>query len=197
MIEGEASIQYPITRIFYRPLSTRIAALLSPTGISPIAVTWISTALAFTGAGLLGMRLYVAGAVVTFVAAIADCADGDLARATGRSSSEGAFLDSVMDRWTDAALVLGLIYSDVDAFAEIGALALTASLLTSYTRARAQGLGVDCPEGIGGRDARILALVVSILVGQIWWGLLVVAVTGFITSIQRGYLGAKRLSARD
>lgn len=168
--------------------------MLAPTGVSPMAVTWISTAAALAGAVFLGFRFYVAGAIVTFVAAIADCADGDLARVTGRSSATGAFMDSVMDRWTDAALILGIVYSDINAYAEIGGLALTASLLTSYTRARAQGLGTDCPEGIGGRDARILILIVSVLAGVIWWGLLLVAVTGFITSIQRAVLAARRLS---
>ena len=146
---------------------------------------------------MLGGRFYIAGALVTFVAELADCADGDLARATGRASAVGAFMDSVLDRWTDAALILGLIYSDIDAYGAIGALALTASLLTSYTRARAQGLGTDCPEGIGGRDVRILILVVSILAGLIWWGLLLVTIAGYITSLQRGYLAAKRLAAGD
>ena len=163
------------------------------TPISPTAVTWISAAAALSGAGLLAARYYVAGALVTFAAVIADCADGDLARATGRSSRSGAFLDSVLDRWTDAALVIGLMYSDLDAFGGVGVLALTASLLTSYTRARAQSLGVDCPEGIGGRDTRILIMVIGALVGLIWWALALVALTGFVTSIQRGYLAAKRL----
>lgn len=160
-----------------------------------MAVTWISTLAAFAGAGLLAGRYYIAGAVVTFVAAIADCADGDLARETGRASTTGAFIDSVMDRWTDAALILGIVYSDIDAYAAIGGLALTASLLTSYTRARAQGLGTDCPEGIGGRDSRMLILIIAVLAGVIWWGLLLVTVAGFITSIQRAVLAARRLSA--
>jgi phosphatidylglycerophosphate synthase len=193
----EAAIQYPITHYVYRPLSTRIANALAPTGISAMTVTWISTFLALTGAGLLAGRLYVAGAIVTFVAVIADCADGDLARATGSASATGAFVDSVMDRWTDAALILGIVYSDLDAYAAIGGLALTASLLTSYTRARAQGLGTDCPEGFGARDSRILILIVSVLAGYIWWGLLLVSVVGFVTSIQRAVLGARRLSAGD
>lgn len=195
--DQEAVIQYPITRLVYRPLSTRIATLLASTSISPMAVTWISAAAAVAGAGLLAGRYYVAGAIVTFAAVIADCADGDLARATGRSSTVGAFLDSVLDRWTDAALVIGLMYSDLDAYGGVGVLALAASLLTSYTRARAQSLGVDCPEGIGGRDARILILVIGALVGAIWWALALVAVTGFVTSVQRAYLGARRLGEQS
>ena len=189
----EADIQYQVTRLLYRPLSTRLAGLLSSTSVSPTTVTWISAAAALAGAGLFAAGYYVVGAIVTFVAMIADCADGDLARATGRSSTVGAFLDSVLDRWTDAALIIGLMYSDLEAFGGVGVLALTASLLTSYTRARAQSLGVDCPEGIGGRDSRILILVIGALVGAVWWALALVAITGFLTSVQRGYLAAKRL----
>jgi CDP-diacylglycerol---glycerol-3-phosphate 3-phosphatidyltransferase len=184
-----------VTRLLYRPLSTRVASVLASTGISPLAVTWISAGLALAGAILLGMGQYVLGALLTFVAVIGDCADGDLARATGRSSKAGAFLDSVLDRWTDAALILGLMYSNIEEFGGIGAIALTASLLTSYTRARAQSLGVDCPEGLGGRDSRILILVVAALTGYIWWGLLIVAAVGLVTSVQRAIIATGRLDA--
>ncbi|MFN2587051.1 MAG: CDP-alcohol phosphatidyltransferase family protein [Actinomycetota bacterium] len=184
-----------MTQFLYRPISTRVANVLARTRISPLAVTWTGAAVALAGAVLLAGGYYVAGAAVTLAAVIVDCVDGDLARATDRSSTVGAFLDSVLDRWMDAALVLGLVYSDVDDLAVVGGLALTASLLTSYTRARAQSLGADCPEGIGGRDSRILILVVAAVAGMAWWGLLLVAVTGFVTSIQRAALAAKRLGS--
>ncbi|MDQ3914229.1 MAG: CDP-alcohol phosphatidyltransferase family protein [Actinomycetota bacterium] len=185
-----------MTQFLYRPISTRIASLLARTGVSPLTVTWVGVAVALLAAVLLGGGYYVAGAAAALVAEIVDCVDGDLARATDRSSTVGAFLDSVLDRWMDAALILGLTYSDLDSLAAVGGLALTASLLTSYTRARAQSLGVDCPEGIGARDSRLLILIVSALAGVAWWGLLLIAVTGFVTSIQRAVIGARRLGAR-
>ncbi len=185
-----------MTQFLYRPISTRVASVLARTRVSPLTVTWVGAAVALGGAALLAGGYYVAGAVVTLAAVIVDCVDGDLARATDRSSTVGAFLDSVLDRWMDAALILGLAYSDLDGLAVVAGLALTASLLTSYTRARAQSLGVDCPEGIGGRDSRILILVISAVAGLVWWGLLLVAATGFVTSVQRAAIGAKRLSAR-
>jgi CDP-diacylglycerol--glycerol-3-phosphate 3-phosphatidyltransferase len=186
-----------VTQFLYRPLSTRLASVLARTGVSPTTVSWVGAAIALGGAALLAAGYYVAGAVVTLASVIVDCVDGDLARATGRSSPVGAFLDSVLDRWMDAALILGLTYSNLDDYAVVGGLALTASFVTSYTRARAQSLGVDCPEGIGGRDSRILILVLAALTGLIWWGLVLVAVTGFATSVQRLVIGARRLSARD
>lgn len=182
-----------MTRFLYRPISTRIAALLAGSRISPLSVTWVATAIALVGALLLAQGLYVAGALLTLVSAIADCVDGDLARATDRSSRLGAFLDSILDRWTDASLILGLAYSDLKSFGGIAGLALTGSFLTSYTRARAQSLNVDCPDGLGARDSRILILVVATLVGEVWWGLLIVSVGGFATSIQRALVAARQL----
>ncbi|CAN5654630.1 CDP-alcohol phosphatidyltransferase family protein [soil metagenome] len=178
-------LRYPVTRLFYRRLSAPMAVLLARTPVTPIQVTWVSAAFAVAGAAAFALSEYTLGAILTFIGAITDCADGDLARMTGRTSSWGAFLDSVLDRWTDAAMILGLAFSDPDDLAAIGGLALTGSLLTSYTRARAQSLGVDCPDGIGGRDARILILVVAALLGQVFAGLLVVTITSAVTAVHR------------
>lgn len=185
-----------MTQFLYRPVSTRVAAVLARTGVSPTTVSWVGVGVALAGAALLAAGSYVAGALVTLASVIVDCVDGDLARATDRSSTVGAFLDSVLDRWMDAALILGLAYSDVEEYAVVGGLALTASFVTSYTRARAQSLGVDCPEGIGGRDSRILILVLAALSGLVWWGLALVAATGFVTSVQRAVIAARRLRAQ-
>lgn len=190
-------IRYPITRYLYRPLSSRIAAALAGTSITPVQVTWFSAAVTLAGAVAFGFGALIAGALLTFLGIIMDCADGDLARLTSRTSRSGAFLDSVLDRWTDAALILGLGFSDIDNLAPVAALALVASLLTSYTRARAQSLGTDCPEGIGGRDARILVLIVAALSGQVLAGLIAVAAIGTITSIHRTVAAAKALERQD
>jgi phosphatidylglycerophosphate synthase len=117
--------------------------------------------------------------------------DGDVARATGGSSKFGAFLDSTLDRIGEGALFAGLaayyfarahggalwIEGDVDASARWGdpegrtmaflSLAtLILSFMVSYTRARAEGLGLDCKVGIMERPERILLLLVGTLLGQ-------------------------------
>jgi phosphatidylglycerophosphate synthase len=193
----DLDLRYPVTRYLYRPLSIPTASVLARTPISPLTVTWVSAALAVGGAIAFGLRAYVLGAILTFVGVVADCADGDLARMTGRTSRSGAFLDSVLDRWTDAAMVLGLGLSDVDRYLTAAGFALVGSLLTSYARARAQSLGVDAPDGIGGRDLRILILIVAALWGNITAGLVAVAVAGGITSIQRTIAGARGLHRLD
>lgn len=193
----QIDLRYPITRYLYRPLSTRMAGALAGTAVTPVQVTWVSAVIALTGAVAFAWGAYVVGAALTFVGVITDCVDGDLARLTGRTSKTGAFLDSVLDRWTDAALILGLGFSDPDRLAPVAGLALVASLLTSYTRARAQSLGTDCPEGIGGRDARILVLIVAALAGQVLVGLIVVAVLGAVTSVHRTVVAARSLHRLD
>jgi phosphatidylglycerophosphate synthase len=186
-------LRYPVTRYLYRPLSSRAAALLAPTFVTPIQVTWASALLFVAGAIAFGAGNYVLGAVITLVGEITDCVDGDLARITRRTSRWGAFLDSVLDRWTDAALILGLGYSDMDTLGAAAGFALTASFLTSYTRARAQSLGVDCPDGIGGRDARILVLVLAALLNFVLAGLITIIALGVITSIHRMIVAGREM----
>lgn len=193
----QIDIRYPVTRYLYRPLSTRMAAALAGTKVTPLQVTWLSAVIAIVAAVAFALGAYVAGAVLTFVSVITDCVDGDLARLTSRSSKSGAFLDSVLDRWTDAALIIGIGFSNPARFAAVAAFALVASLLTSYTRARAQSLGTDCPEGVGGRDARLLVLIVAALVGQMFAGLIVVAILGTITSVHRTAAAARSLERMD
>jgi phosphatidylglycerophosphate synthase len=191
------SWNYPLTRYVYRPISVPVAGLVARTGITPTQVSILSGAFALGGGAAFGARAYVLGVVLTLIGSITDCVDGDLARLTGRSSRAGAFLDSVLDRWTDAALVIGLGVSDLDRFAVAAMLALTGGFVTSYTRARAQSLGVDCPEGLATRDVRMLILMVAALTGLILPGLLSVAVLGAITSVHRMISALRALTLRD
>jgi phosphatidylglycerophosphate synthase len=178
-------LNYPLTRYVYRPVSRPLASVLARTFVTPIQLTWVSTVFAAAGGVAFGFRAYVFGVVLTLIGQIADCADGDLARVTKRTSRTGAFLDSVLDRWTDAALIVGLGFSNPQRYGTAAALALIGSFLTSYARARAQSLGADCPEGIATRDVRMLILMVVALFDLILIGLWTVAVAGFITSIHR------------
>lgn len=190
-------LRYPVSRYIYRPLSQRAASALSGTPVTPLQITLISGALTVGGGVAFGFGAYIAGALLILVGVITDCVDGDLARLTNRTSRAGAFLDSVLDRWTDAALIVGLAFSDLDRYAAIGALALAATMLVSYTRARAQSLGVDCPDGIGARDTRILILVLAALFGKIALGLWLVLVAGAITTLQRMWIAGRALHAAD
>jgi phosphatidylglycerophosphate synthase len=193
----DVSLRYLVTRWLYRPLSLPAARALAHTSVTPVQVTWVSAALSLIAAVAFARAEYVAGAVLAFVGVIADCVDSDLARISGRTSRWGAFLDSVLDRWIDSALILGLGWSDPGALGKVAALALVGSLLTSYTRARAQSLGVDCPDGIGGRDSRLLVLVIGPFLGFVFAALALVAFLGWFTSVHRLVLAGRRLRHLD
>lgn len=186
-------IKYPLTRYVYRPLSIPLADMLAKTRVTPTQVTYFSAALSFGGGAAFAGRLYVLGALLTLLGSITDCVDGDLARASGRTSPSGSYLDHVFDRWTDAALILGLTYSNLDALATAGFLALLGTFMTSYARTKAQAVGTDCEVGVAGRDARMLILVVAGVTGFIATGLWVVAVLGLFTAVQRMAWTIKRL----
>ena len=190
-------LNYPLTRYVYRPVSRPLAALLARSAVTPIQVSWLSAV--FTGAGGVAFArgAYVAGVLLVLVGQVTDCVDGDLARVTGRTSRSGAYLDSVLDRWTDAALVIGLAFSDLERYAAAATFALVGSSLTSYTRARAQSLGTDCPDGIATRDARLLILMVVPLFDLVLPGLWLVAALGVVTSVHRMWWSMRSLDTFD
>ena len=190
-------LNYPLTRYVYRPVSRPLAGVLAHTAVTPIQVSWLSAVFALAGGLAFARASYTLGVVLVLVGQVTDCIDGDLARITNRTSRSGAYLDSVLDRWTDAALIIGLGFSDLERFAAPAAFALVGASLTSYTRARAQSLGTDCPDGIATRDARLLILMVAPLFGAVAPGLWLVAALGLVTSIHRMWWSMRSLHRFD
>ena len=80
-------------------------------GLTPDALTLIGFGITVVGAVLLGQQLWLAGGIVVFVGGVFDMFDGTLARATGKVSKLGAFMDSVFDRWGEAIVYLGIVGS--------------------------------------------------------------------------------------
>ena len=172
-------------------------ALLARTRLSPNALTLIGFAVTLGVAWVLSTgRFFLGGFLVLFSGAF-DFLDGALARATGRSTKFGAFLDSTLDRFSDAALFLGLLayYASLGAhYQEIVLLgaALTGSLATSYARARAEGLGLKDEVGFFTRTERIILLAIGLLIGH-WHSyamvvvLWIIAVLSNLTALQRIY----------
>jgi CDP-diacylglycerol--glycerol-3-phosphate 3-phosphatidyltransferase len=178
-------VGYLLTRYAYRPISVPVATGLARTSITPNQVTYASAALSFGGGLAFSRRWNGPGAALTLLGSFTDCVDGDLARILGKTSKAGSYLDHVFDRWTDAALIVGLTFSDLSDLAPVGFAALVGTFMTSYTRTKAQALGTDCQVGIGSRDTRMLILVVAGGMGRPAVGLGAVAALGLTTAVQR------------
>lgn len=172
-------------RHLLHPLVRWVSAL----GVSPDAVTvlgWaISTASAvFFAAG----EVRLAGALM-LAGGLFDALDGAIARQTGRTSDFGAFLDSTLDRLSESAILVGFVFffaaSGRPAGALVAGAAMTFSLLTSYTRARAEVLGYDCNVGVMGRAGRVAILGAGSVAGAPLAAAAIVAAGAAVTSVQR------------
>ncbi|WP_055482055.1 phosphatidylinositol phosphate synthase [Sphaerimonospora mesophila] len=155
-----------------RPAVTRVLTplgrALANRGVSPDVITTIGTlgvvisALVFYPAG----HLFAGSLAITFFV-LADLLDGVLARMTGKPSRWGAFLDSTLDRFGDAAIFSGLIMHFVlkdepeIVLAAVALFCLVAGALVSYAKARAEGLGMEANVGIAERGERIAVILVA------------------------------------
>jgi CDP-diacylglycerol--glycerol-3-phosphate 3-phosphatidyltransferase len=150
------------------PLARGLAGM----GISANAVTVAGGVLSIIGAGLLAAGMPLAALLVLLIGTIADTLDGQIAKASGGGTRLGAFLDSTVDRVADGALFVGAAASGANLGQPLllwsSLVALVASFLVSYVRAKAESLGVSASVGPTPREARI----VIFLIGLAAWALL-------------------------
>ncbi|WP_246589283.1 CDP-alcohol phosphatidyltransferase family protein [Methanofollis formosanus] len=166
---------------------SRAAAVLGRTGVTPNALTAMGLLITAVAAGLIASgRLISAGLVLAF-GGLFDALDGAVARANGQASRFGAFFDSVLDRYAEALLFGGLfLYFSGDQTARaLTFAALVGSLMVSYTRARAEGLGAECKTGLFTRIERMLVLILGLLTGFLVPALWILAVLTNLTAVQR------------
>lgn len=150
-----------------------VVSLLESLGVTPTQVTLFGLMLHVLSAILIGAGLTLAGGLVLLLAAACDGMDGQLARRTGRVTRFGAFLDSSIDRIDETVVLAGVAtYFLVRGgtanlvWAVVVIVALGGSLITSYTRARAEGLGLECKVGAFERPERVLVTVLGLLLGH-------------------------------
>ncbi|MDY6911307.1 MAG: CDP-alcohol phosphatidyltransferase family protein [Chloroflexota bacterium] len=154
-----------------RLLSEPFVRVLAKIGISPNALTVIGFFLnVFTGWMLATGHLFAGGFLVLFSGWF-DMLDGAMARLLGKPTRFGALLDSAIDRLSEAALFLGLIlfYADRGDTLEIALafVAIIGSIMVSYTRARAEGLGLKCEVGLLARPERVALLALGLLLTEV------------------------------
>jgi len=173
--------------------------LLARTSITPSAITWFGFLLAVGDAALIiAGHLFAAGFVVLF-AGFFDMLDGALARHTNQTTRFGAVLDSILDRLSEAVLLLGilvlfLLVEELSVLFTLLAkewsillvcLALSGSLLVSYIRARAEALGLECQVGLFTRTERVIVLALGLWLNQVVIALAIIVVFSFFTIGQR------------
>jgi phosphatidylinositol phosphate synthase len=148
-------------RPYLTRLLTPVAEALARTPVTPNAITITGTCGMVAGAlWLFPTGHLFAGTMVCTFFVLADMLDGVLARIKGTSGARGAFLDSTLDRVSDAAVFAGLaiwlVRTGQGTLAVVALFCLVAGLLVSYAKARAEGLGIRCDVGIAERTERLL-----------------------------------------
>jgi CDP-diacylglycerol--glycerol-3-phosphate 3-phosphatidyltransferase len=155
----------PIETGYYKILESRIVPKLIYWRLTPNHLTFGGLLISML-AGLSFVYSPLLGGVLTLLTGLLDTLDGSLARATGQSKKFGAFLDSVLDRYTELLIYLGIWFYFYRNHAStlyilLILLILFGSLMVSYTRARAEGLGERCLVGVFQRGERIILLGVA------------------------------------
>jgi CDP-diacylglycerol--glycerol-3-phosphate 3-phosphatidyltransferase len=165
------------------------ARAISRAGVSPNLLTTLGLAVNVVAALLVSQGHFGSGGLVALVASLFDALDGALARSSGKGSPFGAFLDSTLDRFSEAVVYLGLLlhYAQDGHQMELALVYVTVvgSLMVSYARARAEGLGLQCKVGLLTRPERVCLLVAGLVLGIMPWMLWVLAVLTNVTVVQR------------
>ena len=198
-----------------QPTMTRLGTSFASTGLSANFWTGVGLAIsiaagvAYASPAFIDIDRYVAaviGSVLLLISGFFDIVDGSVARVTKRASKKGAFLDSSFDKISEVIIFAGIAFGGLaDPFWCLVALGI--SILVSYTRARAESLGVELKGiGIGERAERMLILAIigmiplhlipdSMIQTGMYWAVIIVAIVAGITLIQRIAATAKKLSS--
>lgn len=185
--QARLRLRAAVRRWFEQPVTNVLIRL----GIPATAVTLFGLALAFVTAYFASVGEFLIAGLISIPAAVSDMFDGAIARAKGEASDRGALTDSVIDRISEAAILLGLaIYwlSDAgrhDLGVALCFVAVVGSIMVSYIRARAEGLGYSGTSGFLTRPERIVITTISLLISQPLIGIWILAIGTPISAAYR------------
>lgn len=178
-----------------RRITEPLKTALVKSRLKPNTLTWLALVISLIAAGTIATNHLIIGGFLVLLSGFFDILDGMLARLSNQVTRFGALLDSSFDRISDAVLLLGILVLYLTSggiIIEIVLifLALVSAFLTSYVRARAEGLGIDCPVGLFTRAERVIILALGLFLHQVYKfsisiALLVLVVLGFVTVVQR------------
>jgi CDP-diacylglycerol---glycerol-3-phosphate 3-phosphatidyltransferase len=181
-----------LTRSIGRYLSwplDRMAALLAPTGIPPNVITWSALVLNLWAGILFAAGRFASAGGMMILAGLCDLLDGPVARLQNRVSIFGGFLDSILDRYADLILFLGLLvyYVRVNRFlyAVLVGAAMAGAVMVSYAKARAESLVPVSEVGFWERPERLVLMILGALVNRMPFALWILAIGPNITVIHR------------
>lgn len=167
----------------------RLAGLVAPTGIPPNFITWAALCLNLWAGILFSQGRFAAGGGMMIAAGICDLLDGPVARLQNRVSIFGGFLDSILDRYADLILFLGLLvyYASVNRFiyAFLAGAAMAGAVMVSYAKARAESLVPNEDVGFWDRPERLVLMILGALANRMPPVLWILAIGPNITVIHR------------
>lgn len=184
-----------------RQFVTLIMRPLAQLGITPNTLTLAGLLLSVITAGVIAQGFLLVGGLLVLFAGIFDMFDGALARARNASTIFGAFLDSTLDRYSESIILFGLFWYALQAktlhenlwpfhneqFWMLSSIyiAVVGSLMVSYAKARAEGLGLECKTGLLARPERVVILAIGLITGTVIWAVLLLAIFSNVTAVER------------
>ena len=177
-----------------KPYLQTIGKIFASTGISPNVWTAVGLVFAFISSLVYGISLefsLILGGILLLISGFFDIVDGQVARYTNRISKSGGFLDSIFDKIAEVAIFFGILLGGyTEPYLVI--LAISLSLLVSYTRAKADTLGIKLQGiGIGERAERLLVIAIVGMIGFMEAAIIIVIIIAAITLVQRIVVLAK------
>ena len=176
-------------RLWFKWVLDPLGGFLNRLGLTPNMVTMLGLLGNAIGAIYLARGEMLTGGIWIALMTPVDALDGTMARLRGESSDWGAYVDSVSDRYSELIIYGGILYHFLELGDPLGGLltfgAAAGSVLVSYVKARAEGLGYEARVGLLTRAERYIVLAPSLIFNQLYIGLGLIAVFANITALQR------------
>jgi len=187
-------------RLWFKWVLDPLARLFLRLGLTPNMVTMLGLLGNTVGAYFLARGDLLTGGILIAVMTPIDALDGTMARLRGEASDWGAYVDSVSDRYSELIIYGGLLYHFLTVGDTLGGMltfgAAAGSVLVSYVKARAEGLGYEAKVGLLTRAERYIVLAPSLIFSFIYIGLGILAVLANITALQRIFYVRRHAYAR-
>jgi len=187
-------------RLWFKWVLDPLGGFLNRLGLTPNMVTGLGLLGNTIGAFYLARGEMLTGGLWIALMTPVDALDGTMARLRGEASDFGAFVDSVSDRYSELIIYSGLLYHFLVRGEPLGGMltfgAAAGSVLVSYVKARAEGLGYEAKVGLLTRAERYLVLAPSLIFNQLNIGLGILAVFANITALQRIWYVRKHAHAK-